>query len=194
MKNNHINFQDDLDHALNILRKGGVILYPTDTIWGLGCDATNDHAIDRIYQIKKRSDTKSLISLVSDESMLNKCVKNVPNVAWDIIQYSEKPITIIYDDIFCISGKAIASDGSAGIRIVKDDFCKALIQKLGKPIISTSANFSEQPSPASFKDIDPVLLSSVDYVVKYRQQESAIQRASSIIKIKNNGEIAVIRK
>ena len=187
-------FKEELKKTLEVLKSGGIILYPTDTIWGIGCDATNDAAVEKIFKLKNRSESKSLITLVSDEAMLNRCVQNVPAVAWDIIEYSEKPVTIIYEKISRISEKAIAEDGTAAIRLVKDSFCKMLIHKFGKPIISTSANMSDRPSPAVFNDIEHSILSGVDYVVKYRQQENTKHTASSIIRILNNGEVKVIRK
>ncbi|MCW5920603.1 MAG: threonylcarbamoyl-AMP synthase [Bacteroidetes bacterium] len=195
MKNSNSEiFSDDIKSCLETLRQGGLIVYPTDTIWGIGCDATNDAAVEKIFTLKNRSESKNLITLVSDEAMLNRCVQNVPAVAWDIIEYSEKPVTIIYEKISRISEKAIADDGTAAIRLVKDPFCKMLIHKFGKPIISTSANLSNMPSPAVFNDIEDSILTGVDYVVKFRQQETAKHTPSSIIRILNNGEVKVIRK
>jgi len=187
-------FSDDIKSCLETLRQGGLIVYPTDTIWGIGCDATNDAAVEKIFKLKNRSELKNLITLVCDEAMLNRCVQHVPAVAWDIIEYSEKPVTIIYEKISRISEKAIADDGTAAIRLVKDPFCKMLIHKFGKPIISTSANLSNMPSPAVFNDIEDSILTGVDYVVKFRQQETAKHTPSSIIRILNNGEVKVIRK
>ncbi|HMU77540.1 MAG: threonylcarbamoyl-AMP synthase [Bacteroidetes bacterium] len=195
MKNSNSEiFSDDIKSCLETLRQGGLIVYPTDTIWGIGCDATNDAAVEKIFTLKNRSESKNLITLVSDEAMLNRCVQHVPAVAWDIIEYSEKPVTIIYEKISRISEKAIADDGTAAIRLVKDPFCKMLIHKFGKPIISTSANLSNMPSPAVFNDIEDSILTGVDYVVKFRQQETAKHTPSSIIRILNNGEVKVIRK
>ncbi|HRU16678.1 MAG TPA: L-threonylcarbamoyladenylate synthase [Bacteroidia bacterium] len=195
MKNSNSEiFSDDIKSCLETLRQGGLIVYPTDTIWGIGCDATNDAAVEKIFKLKNRSESKNLITLVCDEAMLNRCVQHVPAVAWDIIEYSEKPVTIIYEKISRISEKAIADDGTAAIRLVKDPFCKMLIHKFGKPIISTSANLSNMPSPAVFNDIEDSILTGVDYVVKFRQQETAKHTPSSIIRILNNGEVKVIRK
>jgi L-threonylcarbamoyladenylate synthase len=195
MKNSNSEiFSDDIKSCLETLRQGGLIVYPTDTIWGIGCDATNDAAVEKIFTLKNRSESKNLITLVCDEAMLNRCVQHVPTVAWDIIEYSEKPVTIIYEKISRISEKAIADDGTAAIRLVKDPFCKMLIHKFGKPIISTSANLSNMPSPAVFNDIEDSILTGVDYVVKFRQQETAKHTPSSIIRILNNGEVKVIRK
>lgn len=195
MKNSNSEiFSDDIKSCLETLRQGGLIVYPTDTIWGIGCDATNDAAVEKIFKLKNRSELKNLITLVCDEAMLNRCVQHVPTVAWDIIEYSEKPVTIIYEKISRISEKAIADDGTAAIRLVKDPFCKMLIHKFGKPIISTSANLSNMPSPAVFNDIEDSILTGVDYVVKFRQQETAKHTPSSIIRILNNGEVKVIRK
>ena len=196
MKNNRsgYDFSDDISRSIEVLKKGGLILYPTDTIWGIGCDATNSEAIKKIYSLKNRDNSQSLISLVCDERMLNKVVKLVPAVAWDIMEYSEKPITIIYDDIHQIAPEAIADDGSAAIRMVKDEFCRQLIYKFNKPIISTSANISGQPAPLVFGEICQEIISGVDYVVNFRQKDNVKHKASSIIKLKSDGEVAVIRK
>ncbi|MBS1763496.1 MAG: threonylcarbamoyl-AMP synthase [Bacteroidetes bacterium] len=196
MDNNKVtyDFSEDIRCCIEVLKKGGLILYPTDTIWGIGCDATNSEAIKKIYQLKKRDASQSLISLVCDERMLNRVVKDVPAVAWDIIEYSEKPITIIYDEIHWIAPEAIAANGSAAIRMIKDEFCNKLIYKFNKPLISTSANISGEPAPSNFNDISKDIKNGVDYIVGYRQREKVKHTASSIIRLKNDGEVAVIRK
>lgn len=186
--------KQDIDKALEVLRNGGVILYPTDTIWGLGCDATNPDAVKRIYEIKQRSDQKSLLVLLDNEGKIPSYVKEIPDVAWDLIDLSEKPLTIIYSDAKNLASNLIAEDGSIGIRIPKDDFCKRLIQRFKKPLVSTSANISGEPSPANFNEINEKLFDLVDYVVEWRQDDYTKAQASSIIKLKSNGEITIIRE
>lgn len=196
MKNNSSfhDFSDDIRNCTDTLKKGGLILYPTDTIWGIGCDATNSEAVKRIYRLKKREASQSMISLVSDERMLNKVVKDVPAVAWDIMELSEKPVTIVFDGIQWLASEVIAADGTAAIRMVKDEFCKQIIYKLNKPLISTSANISGNTSPARFDEISTEIKTGVDYIVAYRQNEKIKHTASSIIRLKNDGEVTVIRK
>ena len=179
--------------ALSVLREGGIILYPTDTVWGIGCDASNSEAVKKVYGLKNRADSKALITLVASEIMLERTVIDMPNIAWDLIDAAEKPLTIIYQEVKGIAHNAIAEDGSCAIRLPKDNFCQQLVQRLGKPLISTSANTSGTPTPQSFQDIEPSILSGVDYVVNLRQQEECKNTPSSIILLKNNGEIKIIR-
>ncbi len=186
--------EEELKKTLDVLHKGGTILYPTDTVWGLGCDARNKEAVAKIFKIKQRAEYKSMVVLVCDEKMLNRYVKEVPAVAWDLIEAADHPITIIYHDGRGLADSIIAADGSVGIRIVKDDFCRNLIHKFGKPIISTSANISGEPSPASFSDISDFVSSKVDYIVNWRQNETNNTRPSTIIKVNMNGEIKIFRK
>ena len=186
--------EEDIIQCLETLKRGGIILYPTDTVWGIGCDARNEKAVERIYQIKKRSDSKSLIVLVDNDSMLNKHVSEVPEVAWDMIEFSEKPLTVIYDKAFHLAENVIAPDGSCGIRITTDDFCKKLIHKFGRPVVSTSANISGENTPQNFSDISPEIKNQVDYIVKHRQHDPKKSKPSTIIRIKNNGEFSIIRK
>lgn len=189
-----MNFINDINKAVEIIKREGTILYPTDTIWGIGCDATNEKAVKKIYDIKKRSEAKSLIILVSDLTMLEKYVDEVPSVAYELIEYSEKPLTIIYDKGVYLAENTLADDGSIGIRVTNDEFCKTLIQKLRKPIVSTSANISGEAAPSRFDDISEEIKSSVDYVVEYRQDDFSTSAPSTIIKLKNSGEIQIIRK
>jgi len=186
-------FNEDLKSALNTLREGGVILYPTDTIWGLGCDATNKNAVEKIYKIKKRSESKSLIVLVNGIGMLERYVSNIPPVASEIIDISDKPITIIYNEGKNLAPGVCSEDGSVGIRICTDDFCNELITRFRKPVISTSANYSDSPSPLIFSEIDDEIIRAADYVVKYRQGDSNKKTPSSIIKVDYNGVIKIIR-
>ena len=161
--------QNQINVATEILKQGGLILYPTDTIWGIGCDATNEEAVKRIYELKKRSDSKSLIVLVDNDVRLQRTVEEVPEVAWDIMDYSKKPVTIIYNNPKGIAKSAVNNDDSLGIRVVKDAFCKKLISKLNKPIISTSANISVEKQANCFAEISQEIKNSVDHIVNLRQ-------------------------
>lgn len=185
--------KEDIQNSLNTLREGGIILYPTDTVWGIGCDASNPQAIQKIYDLKGRTSSKALITLVSSEVMLERTVINMPEIAWDLIESANRPLTLIYDEVKGIAPNAIAEDGSCGIRLAKDTFCQQLIQRLGKPIISTSANVSGEETPKDFKSISDTILTGVDFVVNYRQNEVISQKSSNIIKLKNNGAIKIIR-
>jgi L-threonylcarbamoyladenylate synthase len=189
-----VSFSDDIKEALSVLRAGGVILYPTDTIWGIGCDATNDVAVSRVFQIKQREDTKNMLVLVDADYMVERYVKEVPEIAWDLIQVSDAPLTIIYPGAQIVSSKLIAEDGSLAIRISSERFSKELISRFRKPIVSTSANISGNPSPSNFSEIQPELLKQVDYVVRYRQDEQKKAKPSGIIKLGVKGEIQIIRK
>ena len=186
--------EGEIQKALRVLRSGGTILCPTDTLWGISCDATNPIAVEKIFKIKERDPSKGLIVLIDDEKWLNKYVKEVPAIAWDLIEISDKPLSIIYDNARGIAANALATDGSIAIRLCKDESCKKLIYKFGKPIISTSANSSGDPAPQKFSDINTEILSAVDYVVNWRQHETTTNSASSLIKLKLNGEIKIIRK
>jgi L-threonylcarbamoyladenylate synthase len=190
---NPMNQADEINNALIVLKKGGLILYPTDTVWGIGCDATNADAVEKVFRLKNRSDKKSLICLVSDFKMLNEYVENVPEVAYDILKYAKKPTTIIYDDPIRVAENIIAEDNSLAIRVPKDDFCKNLIKKLRRPLVSTSANVSGEKTPQSFKEIDPVILEGVDYVVNLHHEKKS-GKPSAIIKLKNDGSVKVIRQ
>ncbi|MGQ0827573.1 MAG: L-threonylcarbamoyladenylate synthase [Bacteroidota bacterium] len=186
--------EEEIKNALAVLHKGGTILYPTDTVWGLGCDARNKDAVSKLFKIKQRAEYKSMVVLVCDEKMVNRYVKEVPAIAWDLIETAEEPITIIYPDARMLAQNIIAADGSVGIRIVKDDFCRNLIHKFGKPIVSTSANISGETAPGSFNDIKLDILNKADYIVNYRQKEINNTKPSTIIKVAMNGEIKIIRK
>lgn len=191
---NEINFTEDLRQALHVLINGGIILYPTDTIWGLGCDATNQNAVEKIYKIKKRRESKSLIILVNGFTMLERYVKNIPDAAYEILDVSDKPMTIIYPEGKNLAPAVCSEDGSVGVRICNDDFCNELITRFRKPVISTSANYSKAPSPSDFSEIEDDLIRSVDYVVKYRQTDLNKNTPSSVIKVDDNGVIKIIRK
>ena len=186
---------EDINKALEVLRNGGVILYPTDTIWGLGCDATNADAVRRIYEIKQRADNKSLIVLVDTAGRIPSYVQDVPDIAFDMIELATSPLTVIFEGAKNLAPNVInADDQSVGIRVATDDFCPTLIQRFRKPIVSTSANISGQPAPACFDEIDERIIKSVDYVVGYRQDDTTKHKASGIVKIGRNGEVKVIRE
>lgn len=182
-----------MEKALQTLKSGGIILYPTDTIWGIGCDATNIDAINKIFEIKKREKTKSMIILVESEKRLQDLV-DVPEMAWEIIDLSEKPVTIVYDNPRGLPKEILAEDGSIGIRLVKDDLCKKLISKLNKPLVSTSANFSGDKSPMKFSDINPEIISLVDYAVEENREKISEYSGSSVIRVWNDGRIKVLRE
>ena len=187
-------YQQDIEKAIEVLKSGGIILYPTDTIWGIGCDATNEKAVQRVYEIKKRDDSKSMLILLDEPDKLWDYVDEVPTMAWQLIEYSEKPLTIIYPQGKNLAKNLLADDGSIGIRIVKDEFCKDLMRKFGKPIVSTSANVSGKPAPVNFLDIDDEIKNSVDYIVKWRQKDRKRAKPSSIIKLGLKNEIKIIRE
>ena len=189
-----ISYKEDLNYSLKILREGGVILYPTDTIWGLGCDATNSEAVKRIFSIKKRPESKSLVILVNGFTMLERYVKIVPHTAMSILDVADKPITIIYSEGKNLADGICSEDGSVGIRICADDFCSELITLFRKPLVSTSANRSESPSPANFSEIEEEIKRAADYVVKYGQNDTRKRTPSSIIKVNDDGVIKIIRK
>jgi|TARA_R110000823_G_scaffold70583_3_gene162710 L-threonylcarbamoyladenylate synthase len=183
----------EIENCIAVLKKGGLILYPTDTVWGIGCDATNPEAVDKVFKLKQRSDEKSLICLVHDFRMLNEYVENVPEVAYDILKYAKKPTTIIYDDPIRVAENIIAEDNSLAIRVTKDEFCKKLIQKFRRPLVSTSANISGEKTPQSYAEIDPLILEGVDYVVNLHHEKKS-GKPSAIIKLKNDGSVKVIRQ
>ena len=182
-----------MELLIEILKTGGVILYPTDTIWGIGCDATNLQAIQKIFDIKKRDAKKSPIILVESEKRLQDLV-NVPPMAWEIMDLSEKPVTIVYDNPKGLPKELLAEDGSIGIRLVKDLFCKKLITKLNRPIVSTSANFSGEKSPMSFSEISPLLIKQVDAIAEENQEQKSQWEGSSVIRVWQDGRIKVIRE
>lgn len=183
----------DIRKACEVMRRGGVILYPTDTVWGIGCDATNAQAVQRIYDIKQRTDSKAMLVLVDNDAKIQQYVKTVPDVAWDLIDLSEKPLTIIFDGARSLAENLIAADGSIGIRVTREEFSRQLCYHFRKPVVSTSANISGQPAANNFCDIVPELLESVDYVCESRRKEKGKHKPSSIIKLGARGEIQIIR-
>ena len=191
--------EDDIKQAVECMRKGGVILYPTDTVWGIGCDATNAEAVKRVYEIKQREDSNALICLVDSDARMQRYFRNVPDVAWQLIDSLKeatdaKPTTLILDGAINLAPNLIAADGSLGIRITNEPFSKELCFRFQKAIVSTSANISGEPAAQNYCDIDPRILEAVDYVCWSRRQEHKPHTPSSIIKLKENGEVTVIRK
>jgi len=185
---------DEIKKVVQVLRNGGVILYPTDTIWGIGCDATNEAAVAKVYEIKKRVDSKAMLILLDDAKFLHGYVETVPDIAFSLIEVADKPTTIIYDNAQRLAENLIAEDGSIGIRVTSDEFCRRLIEKFGKAIVSTSANISGKPSPANFSEISNDIKNAVDYIVTHRQNENMKAKPSSIIKLGVGGQISIIRK
>jgi len=185
---------DDIKKALEVLKNGGVILYPTDTIWGIGCDATNETAVQRIYQIKKRADSKSMLVLMENPALLDRYVAEVPEIAWDLVEVATTPLTVIYPGAKNLAKNLVAEDGSVGIRFTKEAFTSQLLQRFRRPIVSTSANVSGEKSPAVFDEISEEIKSQVDYVVEYRQNDNTPGQPSSIIKLGPGGQIEIIRK
>ena len=185
---------EEIKKAIEVLRNGGVILYPTDTIWGLGCDATNPEAVQRIFEIKKRAETKSMLVLVDSPAKIQAYVNEIPDMAWDLIELTTKPLTIIYSDAKNLAPNLIGQDKSIGIRVTQEAFSKKLCEMFRKPIVSTSANISGEKSPATFLEISEVIKSAVDFVVNFRQDEATPVAASSIIKLGIGNQIQIIRK
>lgn len=186
--------QEDIKNAIEAMKKGGVILYPTDTVWGIGCDATNAEAVKRVYQIKQRDDSKALICLVDSADRLQRYVRNVPEVAWQLFDCADKPTTVILDGAVNLAPNLIAEDGSIGIRITDEPFSKELCYRFQKAIVSTSVNISGEPAAQNYRDIDPRILEQVDYVCWTRRQEHKPHKPSSIIKLGSDGVINIIRK
>ncbi len=184
----------EINNALKVLQEGGIILYPTDTIWGLGCDATNEKAVDRLCKIKKRADDKSMIVLIDTENRLYQYVDNVPEIAWDLIEVSDTPLTIIYPSAKNLAKNVVAKDNSIGIRVTKNPFCQQLIRRFKKPIVSSSANVTNQKSPANFSEIDAIIKKNVDYIVDLKQNDLTKNQPSSIIKLGIDNQIQIIRK
>lgn len=188
-----IEFQDEIKKSLDVLKSGGIILYPTDTIWGLGCDATNPEAVKRIFELKKRDDSKALIVLLDDSGKLNRYVREVPEVAWDLIDNADRPITIVYPGVLNLAKNLMAADGTAAIRITSDEFCKQLIFKFGKPLVSTSANISGEPFGGRFQDVSDDIQKGVNYIVDLHKNRP-VGPPSSIIKLELGGKFEIIRR
>lgn len=184
----------EISKCLDVLHAGGIILYPTDTIWGIGCDATNPEAVAKVYTLKSRADSKSMIILLDQPGRLPAYIREVPPQAYELMELSEEPLTIVLDGAKNVASNLVAEDGSIGVRIVMDEFCKNLISRLRKPIVSTSANTSGEAAPAGYSEISEKIKSGVDYIVGLRQEERTAKKPSTILKLGLNGEIKFIRK
>lgn len=183
----------EIHNAYEVIANGGIILYPTDTVWGIGCDATNSEAVAKIYALKQRAETQSMIVLMNGEKMMYNVFKEIPEVAWQILDVSEKPTTLILDKPRNVAANIIATDNTLGVRIVKEPFCYKLLERMKKPLVSTSANISGQPTPMSFKEIDERIIKGVDYVVNLHRDKMA-GKPSTIIKLTNDAQVRVLRK
>lgn len=188
-----MNFDTDIEEALKVLHSGGLILYPTDTVWGIGCDATNADAVLKIYALKKRSDEKSMIVLLADEKEIIKYVTQPDPKIFDYIKGVHKPTTFIYEGGIDLAVNMIQDDGTVAIRITNDAFCKQLIKRFGKPVVSTSANISGYPPPAIFEDIDIEIKNGVDYIVQHRRDDLTAATPSAIVKLNADGSLSIIR-
>lgn len=186
-------YREDIRQAVEIMNKGGIILYPTDTIWGIGCDATNEEAVKRVFEIKQRDDAKALITLVDSIAKVQFYVREMPDVAWDLLECAVHPLTIIYDHARNLAPNLLAEDGSVGIRITHEEFSRDLCFRMRRAIVSTSANISGQPSPQCFDDISPEIKGAVDYICTSRRNEKSKQNASNIIKLGTDGLVKIIR-
>lgn len=192
MKDN-THYEQELANALETLKSGGTLLYPTDTIWGLGCDATNPKAVEKIFKLKNREESKSLIVLLDDEANLHKYVDNLPEITFDLLRNLDKPTTIIYSNAKNLAWNTVANDGTIGIRVTRDPFCRDLVKRFGKPIVSTSANISGDPSPIVFREISKQLITYVDYTVDLYHDQINSSKPSTIIRLFENGEFIIIR-
>lgn len=186
-------YKEDIDKALDVLRRGGIILYPTDTIWGIGCDATNSEAVAAVYRLKKRNETKSMLVLVDSEKMLTRYCESVPEVALQLSELSERPCTLVLDGAVNLAPNLVAADGSIGMRVTRDDFSRDLCRAFGRPIVSTSANISGEPSPSLFREISPEVADNVDYIAEWRRGDTTPARPSSVIKISSDGQFKILR-
>lgn len=186
---------EDINCAVAALRSGGVILYPTDTVWGIGCDATNAEAVDCIYKIKRRADNKAMITLVSDLNMLERTVDGIPDVAYELIEFSDRPLTIVYDHGRCVAPNLMGADGTLGVRMVSEPFVRALTRRLGRPLVSTSANLSGQPTPLCFAQISPEIIAAVDYVCQsHRDRRPAPgTRPSTVMRLSADSTFKILR-
>lgn len=188
-----MDFTNDINQAVKVMRRGGIIIYPTDTIWGIGCDARNSDAVKRVFEIKKRADSKALITLVGSEAALERTVENVPDVAWQLIEVADRPTTIVYDHGSGVAPELLADDGSIAVRMTREPFSAQLCEAMRGPIVSTSANVSGQPSPACFADIPQEILDQADYVCASRRDEAPQPNPSMIIKISDSGVFKILR-
>lgn len=185
---------EEVHKAYEVIKDGGIILYPTDTVWGIGCDATNPEAVKKIYALKQREESKSMIVLMNGEKMIYNVFREIPEVAWQIMDLADKPTTLILDNPKNVAPNVIAPDNTLAMRLVKEPFCYKLMERMKKPLVSTSANISGMPTPNSFKEIDPRILEGVDYVVNLHHDKTTTAKPSTIIKLGNNLQVKIIRK
>lgn len=185
--------QQEIQNAFEVIQSGGIILYPTDTVWGIGCDATNSDAVAKIYKLKQRAETQSMIVLMNGEKMMYNVFKDIPEAAWQILDLSEKPTTLILDQPRNVAPNIIGADNSLGVRLVKEPFCFKLLERMKKPLVSTSANISGQPTPKSFKEINAEIINGVDYVVNLHRDKIS-NNPSTIIKLTNDAQVTIIRR
>ncbi len=185
---------NEINEALKVLNEGGVIVYPTDTIWGIGCDATNSEAVKKIYDLKQRDDSKALVLLIHEIGQLQTYVTEVPEIAWDIVEFAEDPLTVVYQNARNLAPNLLAADGSVAIRLCQDEFCQKLLQRFKKPLVATSANISGEPSPKNFAEIDDRVLNQGDYVVNWRREDRENIKPSRIISLGVDGDFKLLRK
>ena len=185
---------NDLTNCLEVLKRGGVIIYPTDTVWGIGCDATNSKAVKRIYEIKRRADSKALITLVDSVAALERVVDEVPEVGYQLVEVAVDPLTVVYDRGIGVAPELLAEDGSIGVRITSEEFSRELCRRFRRPIVSTSVNVSGEPSPKSFEEITPELLSAADYVCESGRDKPWASKPSTVIKLSAGGVVEILRK
>ncbi len=189
-----MNCDIDIRHAVHCLKQGGVILYPTDTVWGIGCDATNEEAVKRIFDIKRRADAKAMLCLVDNPNRIQRYFRNVPDVAWDLFECATQPLTVILDGAEGVAPSLLAPDGSLGIRVTHDEFSRQICYRLQKPLVSTSANISGEPTARYFKEISQEIIQAMDYVVQFRRGDTKPRKPSAVVKIGRNAEVQIIRR
>lgn len=189
-----MSYDADITEAVEVMRRGGVILYPTDTVWGIGCDAMNAEAVERVFKIKRRAEAKALITLVADLGALERTVDGIPEVAYDIIEFASKPLTIIYDRGIGVAPNLLADDGSLAVRVTREPFSASLCRRLRRPLVSTSANISGMPTPGTFNEISPEIIEAVDYVCVSRRDETVPAKSSTIMRLKADGQFKIIRE
>lgn len=186
--------EEDLKSCIEVLKRGGLILYPTDTVWGIGCDATNADAVKKIYELKRREDNKAMLVLLDNVNNLDRYVRDVPEIAYDLLEVAVNPITVIYDNGYNLAPNLLGENKSVGIRVSQEAFTQTLCKRFRRPIVSTSANISGEPSATTFKEISEEIKNGVDYIVKYRQSDNSKHKPSSIIKLGSDGTIQILRK
>ncbi|MDC1105359.1 L-threonylcarbamoyladenylate synthase [Prolixibacteraceae bacterium] len=186
--------REDINKAIEVIKAGGIILYPTDTVWGIGCDAINEEAVRKIYELKKRADSKSMLILMENPGLIDRYVDEMPRVAWELIEVSDKPLTIIYPNAKNLATNLVSDQKTVGIRITSEKFTSDLIRRIRRPIVSTSANISGEPTPSNFDEISDEIKNGVDYIVEFRQDDTSKKQSSSIIKLGASGQIEILRK